>query len=169
MRKYPNRPILWMVVGAIMVGLIVAGIIVILHPRSPIPSSIKTQLTFPVFYPDPTTGYKIDPGSITYSARDKVLIFNVSSSGNRIVFSEQGTPGPFNDVAGYYDKFIEKLGGYASFDSTNGKVSLAHPQELKGGQSAIMNAKGTLLFAHPDKDLSDDNWHKLFNAMAMEK
>jgi hypothetical protein len=93
-----------------------------------------------------------------------------SYSGKSLTFAEQSTPQNFVDIPQAYDKLIESLNSYSSFDSFYGKVDLTHPKELKGQQSAAMNSKGTLMFIHPTNgDLSTDQWKQLFNNLSIVK
>ncbi|HUD05657.1 MAG TPA: hypothetical protein VMR18_01895 [Candidatus Saccharimonadales bacterium] len=62
------------------------------------------------------------------------------------------------------NSIIEKLNGYASFDSVDGTVSLTNPTEVKS-ETAVMNAKGTLLFAKSNGNLSENSWKLLFNSL----
>jgi hypothetical protein len=164
-----RQPVFWAVTGALAVGLLVGLILWLLHPRAPISSEIRKQVSFPLFYPGAESRYAVDAQTVTYNARDKVLIFHAKSGDVDMTISEQATPDPLNDIPEYYPKLIEKLHGYSDFDSLNGKVSLTRPEELKGAQSAVFNGKGTLMFVHPSHDLSDDAWRTFFNAMTIGK
>ena len=129
-----------------------------------IPTGIKKQINFLVLVPNKTAQVTIDKKSIKYDAKDKLLIYSTQmTNGIKLTISEQATPESFTDVPQVYDKLIESLFQYSAFDSVNGKVFLTHPKELKGGQSAVMNAKGTLMFVKPSKDIDIDTWRHFFN------
>jgi hypothetical protein len=168
-QNFWRQPLFWAVAGALAVGLVVGGILWLVHPRLPISSEIRKQLTFPLFYPGTESSYVVDAKTVNYNGHDKVLIFHAKSGDTDMTISEQATPDPFNDIPEYYPKLIEKLHGYNDFDSLNGKVSLTRPEELKGGQSAVFNGKGTLMFVHPSRDLRDDEWRSFFNALIIGK
>jgi len=138
--------------------------------KTPIPNDIKKNISFMVFYPDhKKTGYSLVQDSFKYNPDSKVLLFNADSADNQLVITEQATPDPFNDIPQYWPSFTSELNSYTEFDSSDGKVALTRPAELKGGQSAVFNGKGTLMFIHPKKDLSDDEWRKLFNNLKIIK
>ena len=147
------------------VGFVLALVLVLLRPQVPIPTEIRKQLNFSVFYPNKRSIYKVDQKTASYDPKTKVLIFHAKSANNDLTIAEQATPDPFNDIPQYYEKFTQVLNGYKDFDSANGKVSLTRPKELSGGQSAVFNNKGTLMFVHPAHDLSDDEWRKFFDAL----
>ncbi|HSX01851.1 MAG TPA: hypothetical protein VLI05_00895 [Candidatus Saccharimonadia bacterium] len=164
-----NQPIWWVVVGAIAVGLVMAGVLMVLRPQPPISADIQKQLSFALIYPAASIGYVIDQSTVTYNGQAKALTFTAAGSSNRLVFSEQATPETFSDIPDYYQKLTEKLHDYEDFDSTVGHVALTRPDELHGGQSAVMNGSGTLMFVHPNRDLSADAWRKLFNNLQVSK
>lgn len=129
-----------------------------------IPNDIKKQVTSTVFWPEKNSPVVGDKSTIKYDSENKLLSYVVrTSDGTKIVVSEQPAPDAFADFPQTYVKFAEDLRQYSSFENSNGKVYLTHPKELKGGQTAIMYAKGTLMLLRPDKDISDDTWKQIFN------
>jgi CxxC motif-containing protein (DUF1111 family) len=42
---------------------------------------------------------------------------------------------------------------------------LTHPKELSGGQSAVANKAGTLIFAKPSVNLTNDEWKDFFESL----
>jgi hypothetical protein len=86
-----------------------------------------------------------------------------------MVLSEQPTPDSFTDVPQVYDKVVDSMQEYQKFDVDVGTVHLTRPPSLNGKQAAVLNTKGTLLFAKPDKDLSEDQWRRFFNSFVVEK
>jgi len=169
MKKFWQLPVVWGVIGVLVTGLLVAGLLVIFRPRVPIPDRIVHQLNFSLMYPDASSGYEVDPSKTSYDASSKVLIFHAKQEGVELIITEQATPDPFNDIPQYYPKLIEKLNGYKDFDSINGSVSLTRPTELKGGQTAVFNGKGTLIFVKPSRALSDDDWRAFFNSLVIAR
>jgi len=139
--------------------------------KSPFSRNIKTQANFLIFYPSvKDTNYKVDPQTIKYDTANKTLSFVEKDGSAKLVFSEQATPAQFNEIPQYWDKLAEKLRVYSSFDSLYGKVALTHPIELQGGQSAMFNGKGTLIFINPSgSNLSDDKWKQLLNNFEIAK
>jgi hypothetical protein len=72
------------------------------------------------------------------------------------------------DIPAAYTKLLSSLNQFDSFDSPNGTVALTHPKELNGAESAVMNAKGTLLFVRPNGNVSSDDWRRLFNNLHVQ-
>jgi predicted N-acyltransferase len=158
----------------IIVVIVVVSIVVVglkqLHKDSPIPPAVNQEANFVIFYPNENSQTKINKASFKYDSHAKALSFIVTYNSKSLTFSEQPTPQGFVDIPQAYDKLIEELNGYSSFDSYYGKVDLTHPKELKGQQSAAMNTKGTLTFVHPTNgDLSNDQWKQLFNNLDIVK
>jgi len=154
-----------LVAAAVVVAAgIVFALAVALQPV--VPPGIKKQLSIAVLYPKDNT-FAIDHSSWKYDKSLGLLTYLVRDKDNnaKITVSEQSSPPQFSEVPGTLDALTSKLNTYADFDSIDGHAYLTHPKELKGGQSALMNAKGTLMFAKPDKNLSDSDWHKFFNAI----
>lgn len=136
--------------------------------NQPIPRKVLNQAGFGVWYPQRgTLGFMIDRSSVKFSVSgsDGLVSLTARSPSNSVTFTEQAVPATFNDVPQLYDAMIQKLLGYASFASINGTVSLTHPVELKGGQTAVLIAQGTLVFVKPAKDLGVDDWHRIMNSL----
>ena len=132
-----------------------------------LPANISKQLSFGVYFPTANTAVAtINKRSINYQASGGLLSYTAQlTDGTTVSVNQQATPESFVDIPQAYDKLVASLQPYTSFDSINGRVSLTYPKELKGSQSAVMNAKGTLLFARPSKSLSDKQWRQLFNGL----
>lgn len=133
------------------------------HPTPLVPASILKQVEFVPMVPDARSGWQLQTGSLQYDATQKVLFFNVTNGTDKLIFSEQATPDQFSDIQGYQDAFLAKLNQYKDFDTAAGTVYLTHPTELSGGQSAVLNEQGTLLFARPSHNLTDNEWRNLFD------
>jgi hypothetical protein len=153
-------------VAAAVILLIAASVIVIKLSAPVVPSVIKTQLSFVVLYPK-GNGFIVDHSSWKYDSSIKLLTYLVTykNTGAKLTVSEQSSPPEFSEVPGTLDKLTGKLNTYTDFDSIQGHAYLTHPSELKGGQSAVMNAKGTLMFTKPDKSLPEDTWRQFFNSL----
>ena len=146
------------------IGIIVVILLLIL-PKNPIPGPIRRQLTSTLLLPD-GGGAVADRLSAKYDTKEKLLTFNVAFASTRLVVSEQPTPDQFVDIPAVYTKLVDGLNNYESFDVNVGTVHLTEPKELSGKQAAVINAKGTLLFAKPDKNLTSDQWRKFFNGLS---
>ena len=157
---------------AVIVMIVLAGVVIFAQAKSEqlIPENIKKQLSFNVILPTDTETSKIDKTSIKYSADEKLLAYEVNlSDGNKLVVSEQPSPESFIDAPQSYDKLIGSLQQYAAFDTQKGRVFLTKPENLKGGQTAVMNSSGVLLFIRPEKALTEDAWKQLFNNIEIVK
>ncbi|HSW37689.1 MAG TPA: hypothetical protein VLG37_04975 [Candidatus Saccharimonadales bacterium] len=158
------RKLIYLGIFAIIVSGATIGVIKLTQSRSIIPKDIKKQLNIVTLLPK-SDQIIVDHHSFKYDSNAKVLTFVVSGFGIKNTISEQATPDPINDIPQYLDKLTESLHEYTSFDTAAGKVYLTRPEELKGDQSAVMNSKGVLMFAHPEKDLTDDQWRQFFNSL----
>jgi hypothetical protein len=146
------------------------ALLLLLRKEPAIPPVINKEASFVIFYPGENSQTKINKETFKYNTQAKNLSFIVSYANKSLTFSEQSTPEGFVDIPQAYDKLIESLRAYASFDSFYGKVDLTHPKEFSGQQSAVMNSKGTLIFVHPTNgSLSTDQWKQLFNNMNVTK
>jgi hypothetical protein len=135
-----------------------------LAPEPVVPSNIQKAVTSTIFLPNsPSTVTKRE--TVKYDSKTKLLSYEAIAFGVNSVVSEQPTPESFTDIPQVYDKFIDNLQQYKSFDTANGKVFLTRPKELKGGQTAVMNSKGTLMFIKPERALSEDQWRQLFKSL----
>ena len=165
-RRQLNTPLM-LSVGLLVGVVFLIGTYVLFFYQSTagnIPPTIKKQVSFNVFYPRPDPAITVATNSFKYDTKEKLLSYVVNYANTPITIAEQATPQNFIDIPQAYDKLIETLGEYGSFQSYYDKVSLTRPKEFNGQQSAVMNSKGTLVFAHPTKgDLSEDQWKKLFN------
>ena len=150
--------------------LVAAAIALFLFAKNPpaIPQNIQKQVNFVIFYPQENAQTSIQKTTIKYNSQLKQISYIVNFSGRQITFAEQSSPDSFADDPNFYPKFIESLNGYATFDSINGRVDLTRPKEVKN-EAAVMNAKGTLLFAKSNGDISEDNWKLLFNSILFIK
>jgi hypothetical protein len=139
-----------------------------LNPPGPISSDISKKASFSILYlpnEDPQKDtWVIDRSSILYDSSASTLFITYKSGDNKIVVSQQATPDAFKDIPNYYQKFLDKFHQYRDISTSIGTITLTHPEELKGKQSAVAHIKDTLLFANPDKDLSEEEWKGFFNA-----
>lgn len=155
-------------IGILVIGCLVFVAFKILHKPPLVPADIKKQTDFVIFYPAASSGAKINKTSFKYDSSSKVLSYLATRGSVALTFGEQSTPQGFVDIPQAYDKLIEELNGYASFDSYYGHVDLTHPKEFNGQQSAAMNTKGTLMFIHATQgSLSEDQWKNLFNNLTV--
>jgi hypothetical protein len=159
---------LWFVVlGVTSVGA-VAIVGMLLAPKPPIPTPVKRQVTSTILIPKISDAV-VDRQSVKYDKSLKLLSYTAIVYGVKTVVSEQPTPDSFVDIPQVYDKVVSSMGEYKTFEVDVGTVHLTRPKELNGKQAAVLNTKGTLLFAKPEQDLSDDQWRKLFGSFDILK
>jgi hypothetical protein len=136
---------------------------------SPIPSSIQKQLHFDPIVLDSSSMLSADQSSFGYDTTSQTLRFTVVGNDlGHVVVSEQATPPQFIDFDSYDSKLADTLNRYSAFDSSLGTVYLTRPKTIPSGQMALSNAKGVLLLASSDKDLTDDQWRTLFAALHLD-
>lgn len=154
------------VISVIVVVVAIAAILYyFLRPQSVIPSATKAQLTSPLLMPTDQTVAVIDRTSVKYDPKIKMLTYDVQFEDIKVVISEQPTPESFIDIPDVYTKMLESMNEYKKFELAIGVIHLTRPTDLKGKQSAVVNSKGTLLFASPKEDLTEDQWRRFFRTV----
>lgn len=137
--------------------------------RPLVPRQVRRQLDFVALVPDSSQAAIIDRTSVKYDSSNKVLSYEAKYQSSRLIVTNQAAPETFSDVPKVYDKFLEDLHAYTSFDSSLGKVSLTRPPKADSQQVAIISTKGTLMFVRANHDLSNDQWRKFFNNLQTVK
>lgn len=134
--------------------------------QSILPASVKQQLAMPALVPtEQFKSYVLNQDSIKYDNSQKLLSYTLTSSDNSVVITEQ----PYPDIL-IYDKLKNGIGEYKDIDTQAGKVTLGRPKDGGGAQVGVLNYHDqTLIFAKPQKDLSDDDWLQLFNTLEQVK
>jgi|GEM_PF-2290238 hypothetical protein len=161
--KYKRNARLVSVLLIICLGII--GYIIYLNRTpSPIPKDISSAVQFPIFYPEASKQIIVKKTSFKYDKSHGQVSFIVNFNSNNITFAEQGSPDSFSADPNFYTAFVQKLNGYATFSGVDGRVDLTLPSETHE-QTAVMNAKGTLLFATTSSQISEANWKLLFNTL----
>jgi hypothetical protein len=161
-RKISLVPVLIVVVCLVIVGFGLWSYLKSAH--NPIPNSFRKEISFSIFYPTSQSPAIVNESSFKYDASSGVFSFIVIDADQSITVAEQASPQSFVDIPQAYTTLIDSLNNYASFDSLQGQVALTYPKDFNGQQSAVMNAKGTLMFAHDtDRGLSNTQWQQFFN------
>jgi hypothetical protein len=153
----------------LMVGLVIGAYAIFRPQSSPIPKDINQKISHSIFVPAQSSGWRLDKTATSYNNDTGVLNTYLLSRNNRITMTQQNTPQTFKDVPTYYPALLNKLHEYSEIQTSNGTVGLTKPDELKGGQSAVANISDTLMFLHPDHDLTDQQWKQLFNNLDIVK
>lgn len=163
-----KRLLLGAVLAIVASATIFSFFFVRLHPASPVPDTIKKQLTSTLLLPRSGT-VTISRPSVKYEPKQKLLSYTVTYAGTELVLSEQPTPESFVDIPQVYKKVVDEMNNYSSFDADIGTIHLTMPKTLQGKQAAVLNTKGTLLFAKTTHNLSNDQWRLFFNQFQVER
>lgn len=135
-----------------------------------IPKTIMQHIAYQVYIPIKDSSlWKISKESIKYDGNQNLLSMTIMSTDNQVYITEQNTPAIFTDVPQYYPALLDKLNQYAAIQTNLGEVALTHLKELNGGQTAVYNLHGTLMFARPKNNLSNTEWQQLFNSLIVIK
>lgn len=151
--------------SVLVLGITLVAVLLLLRKPSVVPQSILKQIDFAIFYPPVSQQTTIETGTFKYAKSLGQVSFIVEFGGQHITFAEQASPDSFGADPNFYSQFIKSLNGYTFFDSVNGRVDLAQPAQVNA-ETGVMNAKGTLMFAKSDGNLSEDNWKLLFNSLS---
>jgi hypothetical protein len=167
---YNNRMMKWATgIFASIVGLgLVAIVVLILIPKPPIPDKIKADLTSSLLLPE-TSNFPISAKTVKYDSGLKLLSFDTTVYGDQVIVSEQPTPESFTDVPAVYAKVLDGMTDYDDFDVNVGTVHLTTPPQLNGKQAAVLNTKGTLLFAKPSRSLTNSQWQQFFTSFDVDQ
>lgn len=153
--------ILIFVIILISTALIVFKVI---ENRSVVPVKYAKQISFVVYWPKDHLSQP-DKNSIKYAKDNsgaQVLSFYDYVNSARVTFVEQATPSSFNDIPDSFTRYINSLNNYQTLSTTYGSVYLTVPPKFNLN-TAILNNRGTLLFASSERHLSDDTWRLIFN------
>lgn len=138
---------------------------------NPLPEEIKKSLDRKAIYPSSKTA-QISYDSYQFDQANKVLSFKAEAYGANIVFSQQPAPDSLSSGDQVYYPALG-IRPYAQFQSKLGPVALTRFWKSNNlepsGQTAVMAVEGILLLAHPDKDLSNDQWKQLFDALKITR
>jgi hypothetical protein len=136
--------------------------IALLVMRPVLPKTISKQITFTLLVPSHEISQVRQTAKFDGSLGQLSYIVKIGQ--NQITVSEQATPENFTLVPQAYDKVVEGMKPYDSFETSLGKISIA---KVSGKQTAVTNTKGTLLFAQANQDMSSDDWRKFFAQFAV--
>lgn len=158
----------WWIIGlGVVVPCVVVGGFLLRGGVGSIPVEIRRQVSTAVFLPARDES-PVARDTVKFDAPTKLLTFTTTYQDIELIVSQQPTPESFVDIPQVYEKVVEGMHEYAKFDSVMGTAHLTRPPEAGGKQAAVLNAKGTLMFVKPAKDLSDDQWRRWFNRLSIE-
>lgn len=152
--------------------IVLSGLVLyqLLNKPNPIPKNIQAQLSYKTIYPANTD--QITPNSYKYQVDQKNLVFDVEFSGNKIIFTEQPAPESLGSTTQAYYPVLG-VHPYAQFQTGLGVVALTkfyHTGSLKPfGESGILASGGTLLIAHCEKHMTNEQWKALFESLKISR
>lgn len=159
----------WMISWSVIILAIV--LIVKFWPQgpSPVPLNIRTQAMFSIIYP---SGYNIEGKSWKYNGSQKSVEFVAQKDNYSVTFTEEKTPLEYQNDLAAYNRFIGSLRPRANFDVPFGAVSISNFVTAGDyqvvGETGILNTKGTLILAHPNMQITDDQWRGLFESLKVD-
>ncbi|HET7827277.1 MAG TPA: hypothetical protein VFK97_00220 [Candidatus Saccharimonadales bacterium] len=169
--QFPRLPkketLIKLLVWALIIGCVIAWWK--WPAKNTIPADIRSQLNFHAVYP--TKNY--DPNGFHYIASSHALWFSATESGIKVLVTEQSLPANSGDnPAQDPGQMLNQLGVryFSQIQSKLGVISVAKFWTRSydpNGQTAILGTKGTLVLAHPVKDLSQNQWVQFFNSLRL--
>lgn len=157
-------------ISVIILALVIGGLVILKYSADRtagiIPASIKQQIAFQIYVTaNGNKQWATDKQSVKYDNSLGLLSYTTTSANNSLYVTEQLTPSQFTDIPQYYPTLVSKLNEYSEVQTNLGTVALTHPTELNGGQTAIINTAGTLMFIKPKTNLTDAQWTSFINSM----
>jgi len=146
----------------------VFGLFKLLESQTVISKQVLNEANFTIFYPTDTiksaSSWQLQKDRTSFDKGSGVLTLHATqaSTGRQIILNQQPTPGAFTDVPTQYSKMLSTLNEYNELQIGFGTIALSHPKELNGGQTAVANKAGTLIFAKPSANLTDNEWKDFF-------
>jgi hypothetical protein len=157
----------YVVLGLIVI-LAIVGITANQLSKPAIPASITNQIKYGLFYPKGDQAISIERLTFKYDRGFGQVSFVADFNKNKMTFAEQATPENFYASQDYYKKMITNMGGYYTFQNSQGKVDLVKDKSI-GREVGVMNSKGTLIFVNSTNDLSTNDWREVFNSLAYQQ
>lgn len=140
------------------------------HRISRVPYDIRAKTSFVILLP---SGGDIQLANWRYNTSQKQVEYVATVNGKKFVITQQAAPLAYQDNKAAYDRFVGTLRPVANFKSPIGNVSIFPLVEevsyISRGESAVLLAKGTLLVAHPQESISDEDWASLFRTMQTDR
>ena len=136
------------------------------NPRSP--ANIRQSATFSMLVPaDKTIALR------EWRSSKEAVTYKATVNGQTVVVTLQPVPLQYRNDEAAYERFIGSLKPFAVFKVNIGRVALINLVEessfAPNGQSAVVNAKGTLLIARPESGtMSQNDWATFFDTLQAE-
>lgn len=130
-----------------------------------IPKDVLSKVNFLIYIPDSKASWQIGTHKPSFDEDSGTLTLEAKSGSTVVTLNEQTLPDALKDIPEQYLRILATLHEYSEIKTNLGTITLTKPEELKGGQTAVGNLNGTLLFAKPNRDLSDQEWLDFFKSM----
>ena len=162
--------IIWTLLG---LSLAASGFAVYLYlPRdtNPIPTSLRSQLTFsPFVLPKGTKQYTTtDYKFLTAEDNVRTLSYVIHTTSGTISVKEQSQPLEFTEIADYKDRFLNNMKQYDTIQTSNGIIYLGRLALQNNEQMGIMIEKGLLVFMIPNKEMATPQWRVLGDQLQIQ-
>jgi hypothetical protein len=142
---------------------------------TPIPASLRSQLTFspfilPLETKDATTSdYKFT----TAEGAVKILSYKIhvqNSGNNSITVSEYPEPTEFTEIPEYKDRFLTNVAKqYDVVQTANGTIYLGRLTKQGNQQLGILLERGLVVFMSPGRDLPSAQWRNIGDQLEIQK
>lgn len=170
--RYVRTTIVLLVVVAAVATIAVVGYRYVTRDTSPIPPTLRAQLTFsPFVLPKEsktytTTDYKFS----TAEGNVQILSYLIHLNNSTITVSEYAQPSQFAEIPGYKDSFLSNvIQQYATVQTSNGTIYLGRLPRQNNQQLAIMVERGLLVLMSPNKEINGPQWRTLVEQFEIEK
>jgi uncharacterized protein YggT (Ycf19 family) len=159
--KFQTRWLI-LIMAIIVCAVVVFFLLIRLH--SEFPSSVSKRADFSIFYPSKETTINPLRSTISYDNQAGGVSYTVMVNNEHVVISEQSSPDIFNDGPVLQLK-LQQSHQFASLTSHLGEIALTKPTGLNDQVVAVLDVKGTLIFAHALQHFTSSQWIKLFNSL----
>jgi len=151
----------YLMIAVVVIGLVIVGAVFIFKKQPIIKANISNKISYVVYWPTSVNSVP-QKNTIKFDSSSGVLSYVVYVSGVDTVVTEQSTPSEFSNFPTYYSTLINHLNNYDTFNTSVGNVYLTQPNNTSG-DTAVINHSGTLLFAHAQSSIDENNWRTFFN------
>ena len=166
LKSYPGRLSGSLAVLLLALSWIIWGLVQASQPLDPIPVSIISKVSFPVYFPDPSklpSGFSLLKNSIQYS-KPGVVIYVISNSLNQqVVISEQAEPAQ-STIDSFLSSYIPL---HATVSTADGEAQYGAMNQGKSLRSVISLpiSNGPWIIATASSSLSRAEFTQVINSM----
>lgn len=161
------------VVLAVLVGIAMAGYILVTRTYSPLPTDVRQKLTFsPFILPTNAKNYSTSDYKFGATENDVQILSYIirTENGVGITVSEYTQPQEFVELPEYKERFLNNIAKqYATVQTSNGTIYLGRMTRQSNKQLAIVLERGLVVFLNPDEELSETEWRNLGDQLEIQK